>query len=210
MNFINIVKRITPSFHEVRKDIELLRLSNPGITPEKLSQLYGKKIRNKYTSVGIATSLPGIIPGIGTAAQLAVEAGSVSADLAMMLRWMATLCYGTAYIYGRDIEQDFENEFTIVLGLWAGVLTSEEITTAKATAITAGHFDKHIADRIKNRMNQKVWRKLALKYGAKRSGIIGGKLIPFGIGAVIGGSFNYSTMQRFGNEANEYFKIAAK
>lgn len=209
MNFIDTVKRITPPFLEIRKDIELLKLSNPGMAPKDLSRQYRKKIRNKYTSVGVATSLPGMIPGVGTAAQLVFEAGSVSADVALMLRWMATLCYGTAYIYARDIEQEFESEFTTVLGLWAGIITPEEITAAKSSSITSGHFDKHMADRIKNRMNQKIWRKLATKYGIKRSGLIGGKLIPFGIGAVIGGSFNYATMQRFGNAADGYFKNIA-
>lgn len=206
MNLINLIQRVTPLFNDIKRDVELLRFDNSGLPPEKLSQLYIKNIRNKYTSIGVATSLPGVIPGMGTIAQVAVEAGTVSADLALMLRWMAAVCYGTAYIYGHDIEQDFEGEFTIVLGIWAGVLSPDEIATAKNTEITTGHFDKHIADRIKNRMTQKVWRKLATKYGAKRTGAIGGKLIPFGIGAIIGGAFNYTTMKRFGKTADEYFK----
>src|SRR5690606_16059565 len=147
MNLINLIQRIVPPFYDIKRDVELLRLNNPGLPPEKLSQLFLKKIRNKYTSVGVAASLPGVISGIGTIAQVAVEAGTVSADLVVMLRWMAAVCYGTAYIYGHDIEQDFEGEFTIVLGIWAGVLSPDEIAAAKSTEITTGHFDKHIADR---------------------------------------------------------------
>ena len=206
MNLISIVKKVTPSFHEVKKEVDILKLSQPWLSPEKLSGLYAKKIRNKYTSVGVVSSLPGVIPGMGTVAQIAVETGSVSADVALMLRWMASLCYGTAYIYGRDLEQDFEAEFTAVLGLWSGELSIDEVNKTRNNILSVNHFDKHIADRIKNRMNQKVGRKLVAKYGSKRAGSALGKLIPFGIGAIVGGTFNYNTMHKFGRMANDYFK----
>lgn len=206
MNLIDIIKRVTPPFHEVRKDIELLKLNSPTLTTEKLAELYGSKIRNKYTSVGVASSLPGAIPGVGTIAQIAIETGSISADVLLMLRWMASIAYGTAYIYGQDIENDFDAEFTTMLGLWAGILTPAEAAETKSSLLTTEHFDKHIADRIRNRLNQKVGRKLVAKFGAKRTGLIGGKLIPFGIGAVIGGAFNYTTMKRFAKVSNDYFK----
>ncbi len=205
MNLISIVKKVTPSFHEVKKEVDMLKLSQPWLSPEKLSGLYAKKIRNKYTSVGVVSSLPGVIPGMGTVAQIAVETGSVSADIALMLRWMASLCYGIAYIYGKDIEHDFEAEFTTVLGLWSGELSVDEVNKT-SNMLTVNHFDKHMADRIKNRMNQKVGRKLVAKYGSKRAGSALGKLIPFGIGAVVGGTFNYNTMHKFGRVANDYFK----
>ena len=206
MNLIYIVNKVTPSYHEVKKEVDLLRLSQPWLTPDRLSKLYAKKIRNKYTSVGVVTSLPGVIPGMGTLAQAAVETGSVSADLFLMLRWMASLCYGTAYIYGKDLQYEFEAEFTTVLGLWSCELSLEEVNACRNKTLTLGHFDKHMADRIKNRMNQKVGRKLVAKYGSKRAGSAIGKLIPFGIGAVVGGTFNYNTMHKFGRMADDYFK----
>ena len=208
MNLIYIVNKVTPSYNEVKREVDVLKLSQPWLTPERLSMLYAKKIRNKYASVGVVTSLPGVIPGLGTAVQVVVETGSVSADLVLMLRWMASLCYGTAYIYGRDLQKDFETEFTTVLGLWSGELTQEEVKNTKTSLLSVKHFDKHMAERIKNRMNQKVGRKLVAKYGSKRAGSALGKFIPFGIGAVVGGTFNYNTMHKFGRTANDYFKEA--
>ncbi|WP_294823130.1 EcsC family protein [uncultured Flavobacterium sp.] len=205
MDYQQIVLRAMPPFASVRSDIEMLRLKNPGKLPDELSRIYSSSIRKKYVSAGVATALPGVFPGLGTAAQIAMEAGAISADLILMLRWMAALCYGTALIYGNDIEKDFEDEFTLVLGIWAGVALPGK-TLHKGEKMGIRHFDKHIADRMRNRMNQKIWQKIAVKYGAKRGGATLGRLVPFGVGAVIGGTFNYITMEQFGKSADTYFK----
>lgn len=57
-------------------------------------------------------------------------------------------------------------------------------------------------------MNQKIGRKLVTKYGSKRGGAVLGRLVPFGVGAVVGGTFNYFTIDRFGKAANGYFRNA--
>ncbi|NDI98196.1 EcsC family protein [Flavobacterium sp. LaA7.5] len=206
MDFNKIIHKVTPAYHDVRQNVNKLRFSHPGMPASEMSRLYIKKIRNKYTSVGAVTALPGIIPGLGTATQIAVEAGSISADLVLMLRWMASICYGTSLIYGRDIEKEFETEFAIVLGIWSGVIKSGDTTAIRSTAITTAHFDKHFNDRLGNRVNQKIGQKLIATYGSKRGGAALGKLIPFGIGAAVGGTFNYVTMKSFGKVADDYFK----
>ena len=205
MDLHEIIKAVMPSFATIRKEIAILRRDNPGKTPNELAALHLKKTRTKYTSVGVVTALPGVIPGLGTAAQIAVEAGALSIDVLLMLRWMAALGYGTGLIYNKDTEHDFEDEFTVVLGLWAGVVVPEKAMLAKGDKLSVNHFDTHITDRIRNRMNQKIGRKLVTKYGSKRGGVALGTLIPFGIGAVVGGTFNYFTIDKFGKAAIAYF-----
>lgn len=195
-----------PHFHDIRHEVLMLKHTNPGKSPHELSRLYIKKTRNKYASVGAVTALPGVIPGLGTAAQVAVEAGALSADVALMLRWMAATAYAIGIIYGKDTQHDFEDEFTVVLAIWAGVVLPEKAAHAKGDKLTTGHFDRHITERIQNRVRQKVARKMATKYGAKRGGAALGRLIPFGAGAVVGGYFNYTTMQKFGKASDDYFK----
>lgn len=206
MDLHQVILKVMPSFAEIRNDIAMLRLKNPDKSPAELAKIYSSKVRNKYTSVGVATALPGVIPGLGTVAQIAVEAGAVSADLILMLRWMAAVCYGTGLIYGKDTKADFEDEFTVVLGIWAGVVIPEKAAVSKGEKISIQHFDKHITDRIRNRMNQKIGRKLVTKYGSKRGGAALGRLVPFGVGAVVGGTFNYITLQRFSKAADDYFR----
>lgn len=205
MDLHKLILKVMPAFQDIRNDVLQLKHTNPGKTQKQLSRLYANKARNRYASVGAVTALPGVIPGLGTVAQVAVETGAVSADIVLMLRWMAGTCYATGLIYDHDTEHDFEQEFTLVLGLWAGVVLPENTTKAKGEKISINHFDKHITDRIKNRMNQKIARKLVTKYGSKRGGAVLGRLVPFGVGAVVGGTFNYFTLDKFGKYADDYF-----
>ncbi|MHA3786636.1 EcsC family protein [Flavobacterium hauense] len=206
MDLHQLILKVMPHFHEIHTEVRQLKFANPGKTPRELSRIYIVKTRNKYASVGAVTALPGAIPGLGTMAQIAVETGAISADVALMLRWMASTAYAVGLLYGRDIQQDFEDEFTVILGIWAGVVLPEKAAQAKGDKIEAGHFDKHITDRIRNRMRQKIARKLVTEYGSKRGGTALGRLIPFGVGAVVGGYFNYTTMQKFGKTADDYFR----
>ena len=75
--------------------------------------------------------MPSTIPGVGTAAQIGIEAATISGDLALMLRWMAGTCYGVGLIYEKDIESEFSQEFLKILGLWSGVIESAKIGTEK-------------------------------------------------------------------------------
>lgn len=206
MDFNALIKKLMPPFAEVRNEIALLKQKHPGVYGHELAKIYRGQIRRRYTSVGVVSALPGVIPGLGTVAQVAIEAGAISADVLLMLRWMASLCYGTGLIYGQDTEEDFDDRFTVVLGLWSGVVLPEKAGLIAGERITVKHFDQHITDRIRNRMNQKIGRKLITKYGSKRGGVALGTLIPFGIGAAVGGTFNYMTMSRFGEAAEEYFR----
>lgn len=206
MDFYALIKKLMPPFAQVRAEVAQLTLKNPGKSESELAALYLRQVRGRYTGVGVVSALPGVIPGLGTVAQVAVEAGSISADVALMLRWMASLTYGTGLIYGHDTEADFETRFTLALGLWSGVVVPEKAALALGEKLTVNHFDQHITDRIRNRMQQKIGRKLVTKYGSKRGGAALGTLIPFGIGAAVGGAFNYTTMSRFGKVVNEYFK----
>ena len=210
MDLHTIILKVMPSFKDIRTEVAMLRLSNQHMLPAQLSRVYIKKTRNKYASVGAASAFPGVIPGLGTIAQAAIEAGAISADIALMLRWMAATAYATGLIYGKDTEADFEEEFTIVLGIWAGVILPEKAAHAKGEKLSIGHFDQHITDRIRNRMRQKIARKLATKYGAKRGGAALGRLIPFGVGAIVGGLFNYNTIEKFGKAADDYFQPGQK
>ena len=48
------------------------------------------------------------------------------------------------------------------------------------------------------------------KYGTKRGGVAIGKLIPFGVGVVVGGGFSYLTMKKFGDSARKYFSLKVR
>ena len=208
MDLLTIVNAVSPSFDSIKTEIAELKKSYPNKTKDELADLFGNRLRKKYTSVGLASALPSVIPGIGTGVQIATELTTISGDLALMLRWMASNCYGIALIYDKDINSEFNQEFVRVLGVWCGVIQSAKVVSTKiATKVAVVQFNKNVSGKVLQKINQRVGTTILTKYGAKRGGIAIGKLIPFGIGALIGGGFNYHTMNQFKKSAIEYFKV---
>lgn len=207
MDLLTIVNSVSPSYESIKAEIRELQLNNLKCSKEELANIYGDRLRLKYTSVGVASALPSTIPGIGTAIQITTEIGAVSGDLILMLRWMSAACYGIALIYERDIENEFNQEFVRILGIWCGVIQAAKIGTTKiATKIAVVQFNKKVSGKVLQKINQKVGTTILTKYGTKRGGIALGRLIPFGVGAAVGGTFNFYTMDRFKKSAIKYFK----
>lgn len=206
-DFMKVVNFISPSFDSVKKDVDELKRSKPNKTKKELSKIYGSRIRRKYTSVGIVSALPSTIPGVGTGVQIAIEAGTISGDLILMLRWMAATCYGIALINDKDISSDFNQEFIRILGLWCGAIEASKLATGKiATKVVVTTFNRKVSGKTLSRINTKIGTTIFTKYGAKRGGIALGRLIPMGVGVIVGGTFNYVTMTRFRGSAIKYFE----
>ena len=207
MDLLSIVNTVAPSYESIKTEIAELKRSYPNKSNDQLADLFGNRLKRKYTSVGMASALPSVIPGLGTGVQIAVEVSTVSGDLALMLRWMAANCYGIAMIYGKDIESEFNQEFVRLLGVWCGVIQFAKAGTTKiATKVALVQFNKNVSGKVLQKINQKVGTTIFTKFGTKRGGIAIGKLIPLGIGVAIGGTFNYFTMNNFKKSAIQYYK----
>lgn len=195
-----------PSAADVARHIDDLRRAHPRLSHDALATKWADKICWRYASQGAVTALPGAIPALGSSVQVAIEAGAISADLAYMLRCMAGLSIGVGLIYERDIEASFNQDFVRVLGLWCGVLTlGKEATVRIASKAAIAQFKKVPAVVFK-RINQKVGVTIVTKYGTKRGGVAVGRLVPFGVGALVGGCFNLATMKGFKRAAVSYYK----
>ncbi|MEO7283130.1 hypothetical protein [Gelidibacter sp.] len=206
-DFMKVVNFVSPTFESIRNEVDELKKSKPNKSKKELSEIYGSRIRKKYTSVGIVSALPSTIPGVGTGVQIAIEAGTISGDLMLMLRWMASTCYGIALINDKDIRSDFNQEFVRVLGLWCGAIEASKIATGKiATKVAVTTFNRKVSGKTLSKINQKIGTTIFTKYGAKRGGIALGRLIPMGVGVIVGGTFNYVTMTRFRGSAIKYFE----
>ena len=203
---LKAIETLQPDSDDVARHILDLRNAHPALSKDELAAKWADKICWRYASEGAATALPGAIPGWGTMAQIGIEAGAISADLAYMLRCMAGLTIGVGQIYERDTEASFNQDFVRVLGLWCGVLSlGKEATVRLATKVAIAQFKKVPAEIFK-RINQKVGTTIVTKYGAKRGGVALGRLIPLGIGALVGGGFNLATMKGFKASAIRYYK----
>ena len=206
-NLATIIQSVAPSNEHIAQEVYELKYLNSKLSRDQLALRWGKRIRNNYTSVGVATALPSSIPGIGTAAQIAIEAGTIPGDLALMLRWMGKLCMGISIIYGNNPEKSINQDLINILGIWCGVIdAAKNATTRVGAKVAVAQFNKRISGKTLAKVNQRVGTTVVTKYGTKRGGIALGKLIPFGVGAVIAGGFNYFTFNGFMKSAIDYYK----
>lgn len=207
LDLIKVIDSLSPGSQFVKNEVDDLAFLWPKLSKDELAKKWAKKIRSNYTSVGVATALPSVIPGIGTAAQFFIEAGTISADLALMLRWMSKMCMGIGFVYGNDLSFDINKDLVNILGLWCGVIqTAKEAAKRVGTKVAVVQFNKHVTGKMLTKINQKVGTQMLVKYGGKRGGIALGKLVPFGVGAIVAGSFNYATFSRFMKVAIDYYK----
>jgi hypothetical protein len=89
--------------------------------------------------------------------------------------------------------------------MWCGVLrTAEPATKRVAAKVAVAQFNK-VPGKIFQKINQKVGTTILTKYGTKRGGIAVGKMVPFGAGAFVGGTFNLAIMKAFKNKAIKHF-----
>lgn len=207
ISLVSIIQSLAPSNEHITQEIEELKYLNPTLSNDLLAKKWGKRIRNNYTSVGVATALPSSIPGIGTAAQIAIEAGTISGDLALMLRWMGKLCKGISIIYGNNPSVSINQDLVNILGIWCGVIdVAKNATKRVGTKVAVVQFNKRVSGKALTKVNQRVGTTVVTKWGTKRGGIALGKLVPFGVGAVIAGGFNYFTFNGFMKSAIDYYK----
>lgn len=206
--FTTMIETVRPSFSSIKRDVADYRKSRPKDTRVELANNWADRTCWLFAAEGAATALPGAIPGLGTVAQVAVEAGGISADILYMFRCMAGMTTGVGMIFERDVESYFNQEFVKVLGLWCGALqVAKEGTKRIGTKVAVAQFKK-VPGEIFKQINKRVGTTILTKYGTKRGGIAVGKLIPFGVGALVGGGFNLATMKGFKAASIRYFENA--
>lgn len=204
---VKMIMTIAPDVKSVENDIGFLKVRYPNASKDKLANWFANRSRKFYTAYGVVSALPSLIPGIGTAVQVGIEAGTIMGDLAYMIRHMARMSMGIAAIYGHDLNGFDAQEFLKLLGYWCGALCPIGDALVRFGAKTAIKIiDKNITSETIKKINQKIGITLVTKYGTKRGGISLGRTIPFGIGAIIGGAFNYATMTGFKKAAINWFR----
>ncbi len=204
---VRTIMTIVPDVESIETDIGYLKARYPKASDDKLANWFADRSRRLYTAYGIVSALPSVIPGVGTAMQMGIEAGTILGDLAYMIRHMARMSMGIAAIYKQDLKSFDSQEFLKLLGYWCGALKPIGDAVVRFGVKTSVKIiDKNITASMIKKINQRVGITLVAKYGTKRGGIALGRVIPFGVGAFLGGAFNYATMTGFKKAAIKWFR----
>ena len=198
---MKLTTTLTPSYKKIEQDIKLFEQKNNFVGRDELARSYADRICWKFASLGAITTIPSVIPGIGTAAMLATEGASLSGNLAMMIRWMGSMVAGISLMYNRDVETKFNKDFIQVLGLWSGILITGDESIGQAGDKVIINTEQAVPPKIFMKINQKVGTSII----KRRGGVAIGTLAPFGLGAIVGGSFNLALMKAFKKKALQYY-----
>jgi hypothetical protein len=205
---VHLVSTLAPNPETIANWVAEVRRINPHLSTDEIANKICDRLTWQCSAQGAALALPGAIPGVGTVAQIGIEAGTAGLDFALLVRNQVFMVFALGYCYGIRGREVLIQDTLILIALWskALVLTKQKIKTIGAKILNNA-FKKGVSATFLKSINKKVATTALTKYGTKRGAIAIGKLIPFGVGVAVGGGFNYVTMRSFKKKALGYFSL---
>lgn len=191
--------------------VRSLRRKNPAATPEEFIKIIRRHYLMLTTSGGAAVGATAAVPGLGTTAAL----GVATAETAGFLEGTALFAQSVAEIHGLAVK-DANRANALVLGLMLGKdgknLVQRFNKQSGGTESLLGNWGATVTKQLPSPVVDLLLRKLRKtfirKFAARAGGSLVGRLMPFGIGAVIGGVVNSQMARKVAKEATEAFGAA--
>lgn len=186
----------------VAKYVQKIRAKYPDEGPAQIIRRLEKRYLNTVTGSGGAVGATASVPGVGTITAL----GAMTAETALFLEASALLALSMAEVHGIPVHQS-ERRKALVLAVALG---EEGVVALGRLVGTRGGALRRLGTAAipgggLNSLNTKLINMVAKKYAIKRAPLLIGKLMPAGIGAVIGGVGNRALGRRVIANAREAF-----
>lgn len=165
----------------VAKYVDRLRRSHPSESPAQIIERLEHQYLLAVTGSGGAVGATAAVPGVGTIAALA----AVSAETTFFMEASAVFTLAVAAVHGISPE-DQETRRALVLAVVLGESGMEIVEK------TVGHSAKNWGTLFANKipglssMNDSLLKRFIIRFITKRAALMAGKVVPAGIGAVIG------------------------
>ncbi|OBB10999.1 hypothetical protein A5662_08160 [Mycobacteriaceae bacterium 1482268.1] len=173
----------------VRAYVDRLRESDPNATPAEIVTKLEKRYMAAVMASGAAVGSAAAIPGIGTLAALSAVAG----ETVVFLEATAVFVLAVAEVHGIPAEHR-ERRRALVLSVLVGEDSKHAVAELLGPGRTRGAWVSEGAATLPlpavSQLNSRLVRYFVKRYALKRGAIAFGKLLPVGIGAVVGGVGN--------------------
>lgn len=171
----------------VVRHVQGVREEHPAASPREVVEQLEEQFLKAVTFAGAAVGGTAAVPGVGTIAALALGAGEVLGFLEA-----ATLfTLAVAHVHGIDVE-DVERRRALVLTVILG--QSGRDAVGKVAQRLPGPLGSIVGGRLSTptvrELNSGLLRTFVRRFAIRQGALAFGRLVPFGIGAVIGGSGN--------------------
>lgn len=173
----------------VRAYVERLRSQQPDATPAQIVSRLEKHYLAAVMASGAAVGSAAAFPGIGTLAALSAVAG----ETVVFLEATSVFVLAVAEVHGIPADHR-ERRRALVLSVLVGEDSKRALADLLGTGRTSGAWPSDGAATLPlpavSQLNSRLVRYFVKRYTLKRGAMAFGKLLPVGIGALIGGVGN--------------------
>ena len=184
--------------------VRRLRDKKPDATPAEIVSSLEKHYLAAVMASGAAVGSAAAFPGIGTLAAMSAVAG----ETVVFLEATAVFVLAVAEVHGIPAEHR-ERRRTLVLAVLVGDDSKHAVADLLGTGRTSGAWLSDGAATLPlpavSQLNNRLLRFFVKKYTLKRGAIAFGKLLPVGIGAVVGGVGNRQMGKKIVGNARRAF-----
>jgi hypothetical protein len=188
----------------VKAYVDRLRQHNPDATPADVVKKLEKHYLAAVMASGAAVGSAAAFPGIGTLAALSAVAG----ETVVFLEATALYVLAVAEVYGIPADHR-ERRRALVLAVLVGEDSKHAVADLIGPGRTSGAWLSDGAATLPlpavSQLNSRLLRYFVKRYTLKRGAIAFGKLLPVGIGAVVGGVGNRMMGKKIVNNARTAF-----
>lgn len=178
-----LAKAVTIPSATVHAHVESLRRRNPEASPERLVRLLEKEYLGVVGTAGGAVGVAAAAPAVGTGVAMALTAG----DIATFFGASAAFTLAVASVHGIEIE-DVERRrallMTSILGESGAKAVADAVELRNVSAARA--LLTRLPMGTVKKVNTTLTRRLVRHQAARQTGLALGRLVPYGIGAVVG------------------------
>ncbi|MFV0257515.1 MAG: hypothetical protein ACK5PP_03575 [Acidimicrobiales bacterium] len=186
----------------------------PGLTLDQRVDAVSRRFSRELTRVGAVSGAAAAIPGVGTA----VAASALGVDLAWFALRSTDLIMTIGALNGRTAAAPEERRAWVLSVLafgeqaadQAGLLLDDVAASSRGgervASLLAGVAGGDVAalDAVR-RLNTTMASRVVTRFGT-RKGLLGlGRLVPFGVGAAVGGGVNWALMRTISRQASKLF-----
>ena len=179
----------------VLAEVRGIRRRHPDATPAQVIAILERHYLTAVTSGGAAVGASAVIPGVGVGISLALS----GVETAGFLEASALFAQSVTEVHGIAVE-DPERARTLVMAMMLGTAGSDLVrqlaSQAAGAGPTRGRFwgelvTKSLPQAAMGQIGDRIKRAFVRRFAATQGATIVGRAIPFGIGAVIGGTGNH-------------------
>lgn len=186
-----------------------IRSRHPDASPAKVISILERRYLAAVTTGGAAVGASAVIPGVGVGISLALS----GAETAGFLEASALFAQSVTEVHGIAVD-DPERARTLVMTMMLGTAGSDLVKQLAGQAAgvgpTRGKFwgelvTKSLPQAAMGQIGDRVRKSFVRRFVATQGASVVGRAIPFGIGAVIGGTGNHMLGRKVVSSSRDAF-----